>query len=635
MNQMFNFTMDNYAFAGDISVIALCLVMTILLLTSFVSRNRTYRIFIAIIITLMTAALVNILYHYLLFKNDPLYYNQILILGVAYRSLLLYIFFLFSLYTAVVSGLEHQKARFVAILSSSLLIFLVLIDIVTTMNANELGIREGAWTINRNTVFTIGYFTYVILIAVLMRSVGKLLFKRVMLGFYGTMIIAVSVRLIQQYFQRTSLTAMSFVFPAIAMMYIIHSHPYNPTMGTVDVRAMEGMVRDLYGRKIPFAYLSLLLLEFDNKGLEIPLVMRSEIRRISSQYFKGAVVFQIGNGHLIMVVPKRRNPDIEKKIELILTDFRKQYERFQQPYKIIIGNSADELSRTNAYIGLIRSIHPRMRDNAIHFVGEKDNERFNQTYYVLEQLTDIFNRHDLDDPRILTYCQPVFNLKTGRYDTAEALMRLKLDNTGIVYPDLFIPLAEQNGLIHVLTEIILNKTCQEIRRLCDEGYDITRISVNVSVQELKDDNFCSDITRIIDDNNISGSQIAIEITESRNELDFMIMKEKIDELHKKGIRFYLDDFGTGYSNMQRIMELPFDIIKFDRSLVMASGVDARSEKIVERLAHLFRDMNYSVLYEGIENDADEKRCEGMSASYLQGFKYSRPVPIEQLREFLK
>ncbi len=503
------------------------------------------------------------------------------------------------------------------------------------MNANELGFSEGTLIINRNKVFTIGYFTYVILIAVLMRSVGKLLFKRVMLGFYGTMIIAVSVRLIQQYFQRTSLTTMSFVFPAIAMMYIIHSHPYNPTMGTVDVRAMEGMARDLYGRKIPFVYLSMLLLEFDNKGLEIPLVMRSEIRRISSQYFKGAVVFQIGNGHLIMVVPKRRNPDIEKKIELILTDFKKQYERFQQPYKIIIGNSADKLSRTNAYIGLIRSIHPRMRDNAIHFVGEKDNERFNQTYYVLEQLTDIFNRHDLDVPRILTYCQPVFNLKTGRYDTAEALMRLKLDNTGIVYPDLFIPLAEQNGLIHVLTEIILNKTCQEIRRLCDEGYDITRISVNVSVQELKDDNFCSDITRIIDYNNINGSRIAIEITESRNELDFMITKEKIDGLHKKGIRFYLDDFGTGYSNMERIMELPFDIIKFDRSLVMASGVDARSEKIVERLAHLFRDMNYSVLYEGIENDTDEKRCEGMSASYLQGFKYSRPVPIEQLREFLK
>ncbi len=101
--------MDNYAFAGDISVIALCLVMTILLLTSFVSRNRTYRIFIAIIITLMIAALVNILYHYLLFKNDPLYYNLILILGVAYRSLLLYIFFCFLFIRQLSQDLNIRK----------------------------------------------------------------------------------------------------------------------------------------------------------------------------------------------------------------------------------------------------------------------------------------------------------------------------------------------------------------------------------------------------------------------------------------------------------------------------------------------------------------------------------------------
>ena len=86
--------------------------------------------------------------------------------------------------------------------------------------------------------------------------------------------------------------------------------------------------------------------------------------------------------------------------------------------------------------------------------------------------------------------------------------------------------------------------------------------------------------------------------------------------------------------MERIMELPFDIIKFDRSLVIASGTDERSEKIVENLAHMFREMGYSVLYEGIESDVDEKRCRDMSASYLQGFKYSRPVPIEEIREYL-
>ena len=83
------------------------------------------------------------------------------------------------------------------------------------------------------------------------------------------------------------------------------------------------------------------------------------------------------------------------------------------------------------------------------------------------------------------------------------------------------------------------------------------------------------------------------------------------------------------------MELPFDIIKFDRSLVIASGTGERSERIVENLAHMFRDMDYSVLYEGVEDDVDEERCREMSASYLQGYKYSRPVPIERLRDFLQ
>jgi EAL domain-containing protein (putative c-di-GMP-specific phosphodiesterase class I) len=236
---------------------------------------------------------------------------------------------------------------------------------------------------------------------------------------------------------------------------------------------------------------------------------------------------------------------------------------------------------------------------------------------------------------VLAYCQPVFNIQTGRFDSAEALMRLDLEKTGIVMPDQFIPMAEIHGYIHVLTEIILHKTSHEIKRLTDEGFDIRRISINVSVLELKDEGFCEDISRVIEDNGVSGEKIAIELTESQSEADFMIMKEKIEELRMQGIRFYLDDFGTGYSNMERIMELPFDIIKFDRTLVIASGNDERSERMVENLANMFREMDYSVLYEGIETDTDEKRCLEMFASYLQGYKYSRPVPIGQLREFLQ
>ncbi len=181
---------------------------------------------------------------------------------------------------------------------------------------------------------------------------------------------------------------------------------------------------------------------------------------------------------------------------------------------------------------------------------------------------------------------------------------------------------------------ILHKTCQEIKRLLQDGFRLSRVSVNVSVLELKDESFCDDIIRIIDASGISTDRIAVELTETRTEADFILMKKMIEALRQQGIQFYLDDFGTGYSNMERIMEPPFDIIKFDRSLVIASGAADRSEKIVEKLAHMFKGMDYSVLYEGVENDRDERRCREMFASFLQGYKYSRPVPIEQLRDFL-
>lgn len=271
--------------------------------------------------------------------------------------------------------------------------------------------------------------------------------------------------------------------------------------------------------------------------------------------------------------------------------------------------------------------------NDVYIVGEKDVDLFNRYEYILEQLTDIYKKRDMRDERVLAYCQPVFNIKTGKYDTAEALMRLNLPDIGMVFPDQFIPVAEEHGFIHVLTEIILTKTCDAIKSLMSEGYDVNRISVNVSVMELRDEKFTSDIDDIIEASAIPNDKIAVEITESRNDSDFLMMKDRIEELRRRGIKLYLDDFGTGYSNMERIMELPFDIIKFDRSLVIASDADERSEKMVKSLAGMFSELNYSVLYEGVENDGDEIRCINMSASYLQGYKYSKPIPIADLNRF--
>lgn len=231
------------------------------------------------------------------------------------------------------------------------------------------------------------------------------------------------------------------------------------------------------------------------------------------------------------------------------------------------------------------------------------------------------------------YCQPILNLEKNAFTTAEVLMRLKLPDIGIVFPDQFIPLAEKKEYIHILSKIILNKACKEMNKLDKNGYYLERISINFSVQELRDRNFSKDIVKIIEANKVEYDRIAIELTESRNEKDFEKMKKVMNELHGLGIKFYLDDFGTGYSNFERIIDLPIDVIKFDRSLTLLAGKNLESRYLVGSFSEIFKKSEYQVLFEGIENAEDERICQEMQAHYLQGYKYSSPIPMERLSEF--
>ena len=617
------------------AVIAICFTVLLLLKTSYVSRSRNLGIFINIIVVLVLAAVVNIVYNSLLIQKDPNLYVAVYILRLVYQTMLFNIFCLFNLYITQISGMKHSKAQTVAIVSVVLMFVLVLGDVILTSLGHGFMILEDGSIKQRANFFMIGYIAYIIILASLMYYTKDMLYKRVVYGIYGTMALSLAIRIAQIALDRTSLTTMTFVFPMIAMFYVMHSTPYNVVMGTVDVRAMEDMVRSMYERKVPFVVMSLLLAEYDEAGQDIPIEIQAQIRKFAVDYFKKAVLFQIGKGRLMLVYSKRNNPNYEVGIKKIMDNFYKQFNRFQKSYKIVIVESIDEISRKNDYVNLVRNIEGNMLLNTERRVTQDDVDRFNRDEYILRELSDIYHNHDLNDPRVLAYCQPVLDLCTNEFNTAEALMRLKLEKTGMIFPNEFIPIAERNGFIHVLTEIILNKACQNIRKLTQNGFRIDRVSVNVSVMELKDDSFCNDIIRIIEKNGILGERIAIELTESCSESDSVIVKEKIEELRAQGIHFYLDDFGTGYSNMERLMELPFDIIKFDRSMVTASRVNERSGKIVDNLAHMFKDTGFSVLFEGVEDEEDVERCRNMFASYLQGYRYSKPIPIEQVEAFLQ
>ena len=627
-----HFIPNNYTPVGDLIVIAICFVMLSLIFFSYMRKSSAFRIFMTIIFALILTAALDVAFNHLASRLGavPVVYA----FRCLFHAALFTVFFLFTLYITEVTRLERKIAVRIIWGAFAVLVTIIAIDAVSSIRSLALDRSAGELSSRGHLVFIIGYVAFAVTDLILLATVRHRLYRRVMFGFYASVVLAFAVMLFQRILGGgSSFTVATFLFPVIAMFYIMHSTPYDVEIGALDSTTLTDTVREWHSKKREFVFMSLFLPDLSGEGRQLPDEIRAVVRKLSVEYFRGALLFQPENGHLLLLFRKNKNPDYEHRIEKIMKAFKTYQQVYQYDYKIVIGESIEAISRKNEYVSFLRSIHRNMPVNTVHRISPEDTASFDRSEYILLQLADIHNKHDLDDERVLVYCQPVYNVATGKYDTAEALMRLRLEELGLVFPDQFIFLAEDYGYIHTLTEIILHKTCEEIRKLTAEGYGISRISVNVSVLELKADDFCGDISRIISDSGIPGEKVAIELTESQNESEFDVMKSKITELKDKGIKFYLDDFGTGYSNMERIIELPFDIIKFDRSLVIASGSSSRSEKIVRNMADLFNDLNYSVLYEGVENESDENLCREMSAAYLQGYKFSRPIPIEDLRRF--
>ncbi len=624
----------NYSPVGDITVLSICFVFIILIRYSFISRTRNFLVFCGMLGSVMLSAATSVAYYVSLNAVGSVPNALIYIFRVVQHLSLFGMLFLYVQYIMESLKLNAKADKRFSVVAGIFFVGIALHEICGIMFRfgfhidGKNVIHEGA------NIFPIGYVLFIGVIVYMLLRYGNRMFKQITYGILGSFAVSFLILFMQGRHDQTSFTTVTFLFPIFALLYMVHSNPYDIESGAVTESAFDDTISYQFMHGSKLLLMSLFMHDFEGVGKKYPRQFQSAIRKFSSKYFHGGTLFQISTGHMILAVDKKKNPDYEEKIEMMFQHFSDEYVKFHMDYKIVILHTNDRISKDNDYVKLIRYVGKKMNENEIHYVDDKDIEAYEREKYILKELKDIYERNDLEDERVQVYCQPVYNIKYGKYDTAEALMRMTLPETGMVFPDQFIPLAEQYSYIHTLSKIILHKTCRMIRFLLENDYIVNRISVNISAIEVREPNFCADILDIVKDSRIPYDKIAIELTESQNESDFMIVKDRISELRDSGMKFYLDDFGTGYSNFERIMELPFDIIKFDRSMVRAFGAD-RKEKMVSSLASMFDDMNYSVLYEGVETSSDEEKCMRMHAKYLQGYKYSKPIPIERLTEYFE
>lgn len=622
----------NYTPVGDVSTIVLCVIYWLLLHSSYAIKQKSLTMFNTGNALIFLAAFTNITFHVLIDDMTAGTVPWIYVFrNITYLSLML-TYIIFCIYIGNIVGVSgiHKK-----LLNAALIVpFLIfaLLEIISPATHfgfyidKQLQIHQNYYT----DIFRFAYVYYTVVMCMLLAVYRKRFIAKMFRCICCVMAISFLIMVLQAELLSTSYMCITFTFPFMVVLFLFHHNSYDSQNGTLDGRVFDTYIKDLEERRF-----SMVFLFAQGVTAEETKEFSRDFLHFNEHFFRQSCIFRLGDNKLVTVYEDEKNKSIDGRIQALLEDFSKNHEKYRLDYRIVFLHSDKALSEGRDYLALDEFVEKKMPLNTIHCCEQREIEGYLKEAYILEELQDICARKDLDDERVLVFCQPVLNTATNTFTSAEALMRIKLPECGMVFPDQFIPLAEKHEYIHMLSKIILHKTCRQLKQLEQEGYQIERISVNFSILELRDKNFCEDVIGIIQSNAVDCGKIAIELTESRNEKDFENVKSIMTNLQSLGVKFYLDDFGTGYSNFERIIGLPIDIIKFDRSLTILAGKDESSRYMVGSFSDIFKRSNYQILFEGVEDEKDEVQCKEMNALYLQGYKYSKPIPIEELKNFLK
>lgn len=622
---------SKYMPVGDVCTIIICLVNAILLKSTYTIKQKNFKLFTLGNSFVMLSAIASIAFYrmYAAIGTENVLFIYLLS-DIKYITLLV-TFVVYSIYIKNLIRMSKGHDKCFGIVLWLLFFIFSGLTIASPWTGFGMVVSEELDVFHNYFLnpFACGYIAYAFMIGMLLVMYRKRFITQVRRCIETIMVIAFAIMMIQIFCKQVSYTCFSFTLPIIATLFLFHYNAYDIETGTLDIKSYLDYVKQL--RNQPFAMISMTLKDLTTQKV---LEMTPHFYHFNEQFFNDGCTFRVDGKKMILIYKKNKNPKADERIKILLEDFKELYEEYKLDYKLIILDSDRRIKKSTDYLSYISMVEEDMGWNQIVKTEEKHVDQFLRMQLIHNALEDIADKHDLDDERVKVYCQPVLNTESGKFYTAEALMRIELPMDGMIFPDEFIPIAERQGLIHSLSLIILNKTCKQVASLIKRGFVIERVSVNFSITELRDKDFCDDLVGIIKKNNLEPDKIAIELTESRNEKDFELVKSVILRLHSIGVKVYLDDFGTGYSNFERIMGLPIDIIKFDRSMTIMSGQGDDERYLVGSLANIFVGAKYQILFEGIEDEDDERRCQEMHATLLQGYKYSRPIPIEQLEDFL-
>lgn len=243
-------------------------------------------------------------------------------------------------------------------------------------------------------------------------------------------------------------------------------------------------------------------------------------------------------------------------------------------------------------------------------------------------------RHAINQSQLVLHYQPKIDFGTQTVSGVEALVRWRHPRLGLLYPDAFIAMAENTGLIKPLTHEVLRMAMKQIHDWGSRGL-VYPVAVNISAINLQDKGFPETVSALIAEFDIPGHLLELEVTETAIMKEPIVAIENIRNLSRIGIKMSIDDFGTGYSSMAYIQKLLVAKIKIDKSFVMDMGAEAKDEMIVRATIDLAHNLGLSAVAEGVESQEAWDKLQELGCDSAQGYHMGKPLPPDKFLEWVE
>ncbi len=371
--------------------------------------------------------------------------------------------------------------------------------------------------------------------------------------------------------------------------------------------------------------------------LKLRQSVMSEITRIGDE----TAVYRVNQGVYVFLSEKGDRPEAVRIMKALQTRFESTFGAEAYEMEIPFSVCMIELPRmASDMTGISDLLHMAVKEGRMYGRTVIDVDTLDLSNEEYMRQVDEKVRRAVEDGNLEVYYQPIYSIREKRFVSAEALVRLH-DGSRFIPPDLFITVAENNGSIVEIDDFVIRQVGRMIsdRNISDLG--IRYIELNLSVSDMLQDDIAGKLTKMVETYHIQASQINLEITETSDDTFTGVVEANVMKLSHLGFSFSLDDFGTGYSSLARIIMMPFDIIKLDKTIVQAPfNMESEYEKtnamtLLTSSAEMIGKIGAETVAEGVETPDQLKLMEDLGVDLIQGFYYARPMPESEFVNAVK